>query len=115
MKFISETFKLASEMPVVDVKPGLKRQVLGYDDNIMLVKVWFGEELVDKRPPLHQHPHVQSSYIVSGKFEAHIGDEVKILSAGDAYYVPSNLPHELYCLEPGVIIDGFSPIREDFL
>ena len=76
MKFISETFKLASEMPVVDVKPGLKRQVLGYDDNIMLVKVWFGEELVDNRPPLHQHPHVQSSYVMSGKFEALIGEEV---------------------------------------
>jgi quercetin dioxygenase-like cupin family protein len=115
MKYCSESIKLASEMPVVNVRPGLSRQVMGYDDNIMLVRVKFDEEMVGQRPPLHQHPHVQSSYVVSGKFEAHIGDEVKILSAGDAYYVPSNLPHELYCLEPGVLIDGFSPIREDFL
>jgi len=115
MKYCSETFVKASEMPVVEVKPGLSRQILGYDDDIMQVKVMFGEEMVGQRPPLHSHPHVQSSYVISGRFEAHIGDQVTYLGAGDAYYVASNVPHELYCLEPGVIIDGFSPIREDFL
>jgi len=115
MKYESKNFIIGNENPVIEVKPGLKRQILGYNDNIMLVKVFFGKEMVGKRPPLHSHPHTQSSYIISGKFEMHAGDKVQMLQAGDSYYVEPNVPHEAYCIEEGIIIDGFSPVREDFL
>ena len=115
MKFESEHFKKAADIPVINLRPGLKRQILCYNDNIMQVKVIFGPEMVGQRPPLHSHPHSQSSYIVSGKFEFHCGDEVTVLGPGDAYYVAPDIPHEAYCLEPGILIDGFSPVREDFL
>lgn len=115
MKYSSPFLQTSSEMPVRDVKPGIKRQILCYNDDIMLVKVIFGKEMVGQRPPLHSHPHSQSSYILSGKFELHIGDEVRVLQAGDAYYAAPNVPHEAYVLEPGELIDGFSPVREDFL
>lgn len=111
----SENWKLSHELTTEQVKPGLQRQVMCYNDDIMLVKVIFGEEMVGQRPALHSHPHSQSSYILSGKFEFHCGDKVQILSAGDSFYAEPNTPHEAYCLEPGIIIDGFSPIREDFL
>lgn len=116
MKYESANYKTGAETPVIDIKPGLRRQVLCYNDDIMLVKVFFGEEMVGQRPALHSHPHSQSSYVVSGKFEFHCGDkEVKVLGPGDAYYIAPNVPHEAYCLEPGILIDGFSPVREDFL
>ena len=115
MKFESANFKFGSEAPVHVVRPGLQRQILCYNDDIMLVKVIFGPEMVGERPPLHHHVHSQSSYIVSGKFEFHCGDKVQVLGPGDAYYVAPDVPHEAYCLEPGVLIDGFSPVREDFL
>lgn len=116
MKFESENYKIGLETPVIDVKPGLRRQILCYNDDIMLVKVIFGEEMVGQRPPLHSHPHSQSSYVLSGKFEFHCGDkEPVILTAGDAYYIEPGTPHEAYCLEAGELIDGFSPVREDFL
>ena len=115
MSHESANYKYGSEAPVVTVKPGLQRQVLCYNDNLMLVKVIMGPEMVGERPPLHRHVHSQSSYIVSGRFEFHYGDKVLELGPGDSYYVAPNVPHEAYCLEPGVIIDGFNPIREDFL
>ena len=116
MKFESEHFKYASRNPEVEVKPGLKRQILCFNDDIMLVKVSFGPEMVGGRPPLHSHPHSQSSYVVSGRFEFHCGDkDPVILGPGDSYYIAPGIPHEAYCLEPGVLIDGFSPLREDFL
>lgn len=115
MKHISETFKTALETPVVAVKPGLQRQIMCYNDDMMQVKVTFGPEMVGQRPSLHSHPHTQSSVILSGKFEVQIGDQVKILGPGDAYLVDPNVPHEAFCLEPGTLIDGFSPVREDFL
>lgn len=111
----SPSCKLGPELQTEYVKPGLSRQVMCYNDDIMLVKVIFGEEMVGQRGPLHSHPHSQSSYILSGKFELHCGDTVQILSAGDSFYAAPDVPHEAYCLEPGIIIDGFSPIREDFL
>lgn len=107
--------RLASQLQTEIVKPGLQRQVLCYTKELMLVKVMFGEEMVGQRPPLHSHPHSQSSYVMSGKFEFHYGDKVQILCEGDSFCVGPDVPHEAYCLEPGVIIDGFSPIREDFL
>lgn len=116
MRFESENWKFGEETPTVEIKPGLRRQVLCYNDDIMLVKVFFGEEMVGQRPPLHSHPHSQSSYVLSGKFEFHCGDkEPVILKAGDAYYIEPSTAHEAYCLEPGILIDGFSPAREDFL
>ena len=42
-------------------------------------------------------------------------DYEKVLRAGDGYYVAPNLPHGCVCLEAGVLIETFSPMREDFL
>jgi quercetin dioxygenase-like cupin family protein len=53
--------------------------------------------------------------VASGCFEVTIGEEKKILRAGDGYYVAPNLPHGCVCLEAGVLIDTFTPVREDFL
>lgn len=115
MKYKSETFIQSAQTPIVTVRQGLTRQIMGYNDEIMQVKVIFGEEMVGQRPPLHSHPHTQSSIVLSGKFEVHVGEEVQILGPGDGFCAPPNVPHEAYCLEPGVLIDGFSPVREDFL
>ena len=52
---------------------------------------------------------------MSGKFEVTIGDEKMILSAGDGYYVEPDQLHGCVCLEAGVLIDTFSPMRQDFL
>ena len=112
----SPNYIIGNDNPVTQVKPGLKRQILGYNENLMLVKVIFGPEMVGQKPPLHSHHQSQSSYIVSGRFEFHCGDkETVILGPGDSYYIEPDTPHEVWCLEPGVIIDGFNPFREDFL
>ena len=95
-----------------DLGNGVQRQVFGYDESLMLVKVKFEKGAVGV---LHSHRHVQSSYIVSGEFELTIGNEKKILKKGDGYFVPSNVKHSCICLEAGVLIDAFSPYREDFI
>jgi quercetin dioxygenase-like cupin family protein len=64
---------------------------------------------------LHQHPHTQITHVESGVFEVEIGEEKKVLKAGDAFYIPPNIMHGAVCLEAGVLIDVFSPMREDFI
>lgn len=105
-------FQVEKDIPWQDLGNGIERQVYGYDDHIMLVKVKFREGAVGT---LHSHPHVQVSYVESGAFELTIGEEKKVLKKGDGYYVAPDIVHGCVCLEAGVLIDVFSPLREDFL
>ena len=63
---------------------------------------------------LHNHHHSQVTYVQSGEFEMTIGEEVKIIKAGDSYYIPPHVMHGCKCLKAGKLIDVFSPHREDF-
>ena len=78
----------------------------------MTVKVKFDKGAVGS---MHEHYHSQATYVVSGKFELTIGDKKEILSAGDGYYVAPDELHGCVCLEAGILIDTFSPVRADFL
>ncbi len=53
--------------------------------------------------------------MVSGRFEACVGETRRTLGPGDGYYVAPDEPHELLCLEAGTLLDIFSPLRADFL
>jgi quercetin dioxygenase-like cupin family protein len=92
--------------------PGVRRQVLGHDPALMLVSVRFEQGSVG---PVHWHPHRQVSFVVAGRFEVRIGDEIRVLSAGDCFIVPPDVPHGAVALEDGALVDVFAPAREDFL
>ncbi len=108
----SAAFLFDSEVLWEDTDPGVQRQVMGYDGQLMLVKVKFEQGAIGAP---HSHYHSQSSYIASGKFEMTIGGEKRILSAGDAFYVAPDTVHGLVCLEAGVVVDTFSPMRATFI
>jgi quercetin dioxygenase-like cupin family protein len=94
------------------VGEGMRRQILGYDDQIMLVKIEFKTGGIGY---VHQHVHRQCSYVVSGVFEFQIGEETKIVKTGDGLYMEPKVLHGVKCIEEGILIDTFSPVREDFL
>lgn len=112
---MEETVKVFIEnrdIPWEEVDKGMKRKIMAYDDKLMVVKVEFERGGVGV---LHQHYHSQITHVESGKFEVQINGEKKILTAGDAFYIPPHVEHGAVCLEPGVLIDVFSPMREDFI
>ncbi len=111
-KTCSEAFLFESVVRWEDTDPGVQRQVMGYDGQLMLVKVKFEKGAIGAP---HSHYHSQSSYIASGKFEMTIGGEKRILEAGDGFYVAPDTVHGLVCLEAGVVVDTFSPMRETFI
>ncbi|UJF28973.1 cupin domain-containing protein [Kaistella sp. 97-N-M2] len=94
------------------IDENLDRAVAGYDDSLMLTIVRFKKGGIGK---LHQHIHSQVAYIASGSFEVQIEDEKKILKKGDSFFLKTNLMHGVVCLEDGVLIESFSPMREDFV
>jgi quercetin dioxygenase-like cupin family protein len=65
--------------------------------------------------PRHQHPHEQLGIMLEGAMELTLGDETRIIRAGDAYTIPPNLPHHARTLDEGcVVLDVFTPPREDY-
>ena len=95
-----------------ELGPGLSRQILGWDNQIMMVKVRFEKGVTASQ---HSHFHTQTTFCHSGKFEFTIDGEKHVIEPGDGLYIAPNLLHGAVCLEAGVVLDVFSPVREDFL
>ncbi len=91
---------------------GISRQITGYNTQLMLVKVKFEKGAVGYA---HEHFHSQGTVVASGKFKITINGKAEILEAGDGFFVPPNARHGAKCIEAGMLIDVFSPVREDFL
>ena len=108
----SKSFVLESETAWEKAGEGIERQILGYDGQLMLVKVKFEKGAVGTP---HEHFHSQSTYVASGVFEFRVGDETVIVKAGDGIYMEPDIIHGAVCLEAGILIDTFSPMRADFL
>ncbi len=100
------------DLPWETVDEKIKRKVMSYTNELMLVKVAFKQGGIGT---IHQHPHLQISYVAKGVFEVTIGDQTRNLKEGDVYFVPSNVLHGAVCLEEGLLIDVFNPMREDFI
>ena len=112
MKKQSPPFIYANPDSIEQVDIGIKRQILGYGSEIMAVKVWFEEGAVGY---VHDHFHSQVTYVVSGEFEVQVDGQTELLKEGDSFYIAPDLPHGAVCKKPGVLIDMFSPLRQDFL
>ena len=91
---------------------GVTRRILAYTDQLMCVENTFQKGAVGK---LHSHPHTQITYVVSGRFRFTIGDETREVGPGDTLLKQNGVMHGCVCLEGGVMLDFFTPMREDFI
>lgn len=91
---------------------GVERRVLSHGGKLMAVEFRFQKGAIGA---LHNHPHEQIGYVVSGSFEVEMDGKKEILIAGDTYYVAPNVVHGVVALEDSVVFDVFTPHREDFL
>ena len=64
---------------------------------------------------LHSHPHVQSTYVRSGRFAFHLDGTEHLIGPGDSLIIPGGVTHGCRCLDAGELIDTFTPRRDDFL
>jgi len=89
----------------------MKRQVLAYNQNVMLVrhhlsKGWKGVS--------HKHPHEQLVYVVSGSIQFNGNGRTLELCTGDSIVVEGNVEHQATALEDSEVLDVFVPYREDY-
>jgi quercetin dioxygenase-like cupin family protein len=97
---------------ITTLEPGLQRQILAHTPGMMLVrhdlcKGWRGAA--------HQHPHEQLVYVISGRIQFEANGAKFDAVAGDNFIVASNVNHQATALEDSVVLDVFTPAREDYL
>jgi quercetin dioxygenase-like cupin family protein len=101
-----------TEAPIDPAEPGVTRQVLGHDPELMMVRVTFAEGAVGY---IHSHPHRQVTYVERGRFTFTFDGTDTEMAAGDCWFVPPGVPHGATAIEAGSLIDVFAPGRADFL
>lgn len=106
-------------MPFIDIKtvkaleviPGCRMRT-PYGEHIMLSYLEMDEGAV---VPLHHHPHEQAGMLLKGRIELTIGEEARVCEAGSMFIIPPNTPHKAVAVDgPAVVLDVFSPVREDY-
>lgn len=102
----------AREITPTAPEPGLQRVVGAYNENLLLaehrmVKGWVGAA--------HSHPHDQVAYVVSGRLRVTAGASTFDIGAGDSFLVRGGVEHQASALEDSVVIDVFTPCREDYI
>ena len=103
----------AGDEPAVTTPDGAQRKILSYGGKLMLVEFTFE---ANKASWLHSHPHEQIGYVASGEIDFNMEGHAPVrLAAGGSYYVPPDVKHNIVTYAPTVLIDAFTPMREDFL
>lgn len=107
-----ERWVFHKDVEAQDLGNGVVRRVLAYSSDLMCVENTFEKGAVGA---LHHHPHTQITYVVSGEFEFEIDGVKKIVKAGDTMLKMNDVIHGCTCLEAGILLDIFNPMREDFV
>ncbi len=93
-------------------EPGLMRRILAHNPRLMLVEHRMEPGWVGAR---HHHPHDQLVYVVSGAIEVEAGGVRFTVRAGDSFVVRGGVEHQASANEAAVVLDVFTPTREDYL
>lgn len=99
------------EEPVEQLTASIGRQML-HTGRLTVARIHLAAGAV---VPSHHHENEQVANVVSGRLRFVVGDEEAVVGAGDSVSIPPNVPHEVEALEDTLVIDVFSPVREDWV
>lgn len=104
-------FITPQEAPQVEMLSGVYRRTMGTTDEAMLCEFFLQRDAI---VPPHNHKNDQVGYVIYGKIEMLIGTEKRICCPGDSYAIPGGITHSAKALVDSLVIDSFSPPRDDY-
>lgn len=109
---MSNYYSLPQDLEWTEAAPGNRRAVFVSRPELMVVAFSFEAGAVGAP---HSHPHTQASYVAEGSFDVTVDGVTTRLGAGASFIVAPDLVHGVVALEKGLLIDSFTPRRDDFL
>jgi len=95
-----------------EAEPGLARRVLAHNANLMLVEHRMATGWAGAR---HSHPHDQMVYVIFGRLRFCCDEETFEARTGDSFVVRGGIEHQAWALETSIVLDVFTPYRDDYL
>jgi len=99
-----------SDEPVEQVSLTIGRQLI-HTETMTVARLLLARGAV---VPRHEHESEQIATVLEGKVRFVVGDEERAVSAGESVPLAAHVPHEVEALEDSVVLDVFSPVREDW-
>ena len=101
-----------NDNPWIEMVEGIQRRttVSGRTMSQMVVRLEAGRRL-----PEHQHPQEQIVHVIQGRLRLRVGGVRHEVGPGESFYLAGGVPHDVEVLAEAVVVDTFSPPREDLL
>lgn len=99
------------DTPIEQLSPTIGRQMI-HTDTMTLARVVLAQGAL---VPRHAHANEQIATVLEGRLRFVVGDEEQVVTAGESVPLPAGVVHEVEALEDSVVLDVFSPVREDWL
>ena len=105
-------FKKTTVSGYTEVIQGVHLKTLVYGEQTLMTEVRFEKGAMI---PPHSHPNEQTGYLVSGHMDFLVDGTHIIAKSGDSWNIAGNIEHGATALEETIVIEVFSPVREDYL
>jgi len=101
-----------NENPWIDIVPGIRRRTIASGPSMyqMVARLEAGS-----RMPEHKHPQEQIVHILEGRMKLTVSGVSHELKGGESFYLAGNVPHSVETIEETMVLDTFSPPRDDYL
>jgi len=101
-----------STIPIERIGDGIERQMI-WGERLMVCRLRLQPHVITA---IHTHPHEQMTLVERGRVRFFVDGQERIASPGDVLLFPSGVRHGATMLdEEVVLVDIFTPLREDFL
>jgi quercetin dioxygenase-like cupin family protein len=100
-----------SEITAEQINPSITRQYIT-GDRVTIARFELKKGGV---VPRHAHENEQVSMVLSGALLFRIDGREVTIRPGDVMQIPGNVAHEVEVIEDALVIDVFSPVRQDWI
>jgi quercetin dioxygenase-like cupin family protein len=91
---------------------GVRLKTLVHGERTLMTEVRFDKGAV---VPVHHHPQEQTGRLITGAMRFTVNGDLIMVRPGDSWNLAANVPHGAEALEESVVVEVFSPLREDYL
>lgn len=100
-----------NNIPREELNPSLVRQVI-HTSQMTIARL---ELRAGGAVPVHAHVNEQVSMVLTGRLKFTVDGREVLVGPGQVLELPPNVPHGVEVLEDAIVLDVFTPPRQDWI